>query len=260
MSSSRSSELALAILVLLAVVAVPAAAVSVSGENVPDTVKVGEKQTTTFTLTDLFSSYEQWTLVGKTDLTQVNWQVTTYDNAGNQVNETTFTGSSFRYQLKAQSGVVRVEVRLVGTTPSVSNWSYRPAQKITYASFRQTQPGGASKVLTNYTARPYTESSQAARQAIEAASQAIQKARDAGLSVSEARADLQDAISFYESGNFQQARQNANRAKTKAQNALQSSRQTNTLLLVGAGVVVLLVIAGVVYWYLQQRESYDKLG
>ncbi|MFB6266377.1 MAG: DUF4398 domain-containing protein [Halodesulfurarchaeum sp.] len=260
MSSSRSSELALALLVLVAVVAVPAAAVSVSGENVPETVRVGEKQTTTFTLTDPFSSYEQWTLVGETDLTQVNWQITTYDNAGNQVNEQTFTGSSFQYQLRAETGVVRVEVRLVGTTPQVSNWSYDPAQQITYATFRQTQPGGASSVLQNYTVRPYTAASQSARQAIDAASQAIQKAEAAGLSVSDARADLEDAISFYQAGKFQQARQNAERAESKARNALQSSQRTNTLLLVGAGVVVLLVIAGVVYWYLQQRESYDKLG
>ena len=32
------------------------------------------------------------------------------------------------------------------------------------------------------------------------------------------------------------------------------------LLMIGAGVVVLLVLAGGVYWYLQQRDSYDKLG
>ena len=258
MNSSRCSKLAVGFLVLLAVVAAPAAAVAVSGDA-PGAAKIGEKQTTTFTITEPFSDYEEWTLQMQTELEDVTWQVTTFDNADNQVAEETFTGQSASYDLQASSGVVRVEVKLVGTVPDANNWSYEPAQQFTYAKFVQSQQGGASDTLTTLETRPYTDASQEARNAIADAEDAIDNAEGAA-DVSGAESDLQDAIEFYNSGNFQQAIENANEAEQAANSAASSAEQTNTLLMVGAGVVVLLVVLGGVYWYLQQRDTYDKLG
>ncbi|MFB6072473.1 MAG: hypothetical protein ABEJ88_05835 [Halobacterium sp.] len=262
MNLSRCSKLAVGLVVLLAVAAVPAAAVSISGDA-PDTAKVGEKQTTTFTITEPFDEYEQWTLEVQTELRDVTWQVTTYDNADNQVAEKTLTGQSASYQLQASSGVVRVEVKLVGTVPddSAFEWSYEPPQQITYATFVQAQPGGASDTLETFETRPYTQTGQNARSAIQDAQAAIEKAQGAGASVTDAKNYLENAIEFYNSGQFEQAIQNANNAEQSAQKKASSAKRTDLLLMVGAGVVVLLVLAGGVYWYLQQRDQgYDKLG
>ncbi|WP_232686408.1 hypothetical protein [Halobacterium zhouii] len=258
MNSSRCSELAVALVVLVLVATVPAAAVSISGDA-PSKTKVGEKQRTTFTLTEPFSDYEEWTLKLQTELTDVTWRITTYDNADNQVSEKTLTGQSVEYHLQAKSGVTRVEVRLVGTAPGVNNWSYDPAQQFTYAKFVQAQQGGSSDTVKRLTTRPYTTESQNARTAITSAKRTIDDVEDAA-DVSGAKSDLQDAIEFYNSGNFQQAIQNANQAEEAAKAAASSAQQMDTLLMVGAGIVVLLVVLGGVYWYLQQRETYDKLG
>jgi len=261
MNLSRCSKLAVAAVVVLAFVAVPAAAVSISGDT-PANVEAGQQQETTYEFTSLFENYEQWTLEAQTDLTQVTWKVVTYDNAGNQVNEETLTGQSMSYQFRAENGAVRAEVTVTGTTPSPSawSWSYEPPQSITYAEFVQAQQGGASQTLQTFTTQPYTQQSQEARSAISAAEQAIRDAESAGAGVSGAKSDLEDAKEFYRGENFEQAISNAEEAESAANSAASSAQQTDMLLMVGAGVVVLLLIAGGVYWYLQQRETYDKLG
>jgi hypothetical protein len=263
MNSSRYSELGavLAVVALLAVAVVPAAAVAVEGDA-PTTAQVGEEQQTTFTITDPFSEYEEWTLRAETDLTEVTWQVTTFDNAGNQVSQETLTGQTMEYQLQASTGVVRAEVRLVGTTPDESafEWNY-DSTSVTFARFVETQEGGASDTLETFETRPYTSASEDARAAIKDAQSAVDSARGSGASVSGAQSDVDDAIEFYNSGQFESATENANEAEETANNAASSAQQTDTLIMVGAGVVVLLLLGGGVYWYLQQRDDgYDKLG
>lgn len=263
MNSSRYSELGavLAVVTLLAVAAVPVAAVSVDGDA-PGTAQVGEQQSTTFEVTEPFSDYEEWTLRAQTDLTEVTWQVTTFDNAGNQVSEETLTGQEMTYQLQASSGVTRVEVGIEGTVPAESafEWSYDPEQTLTYASFEQTQEGGSTNDLTAFEFRPYTSESQEARTAISDAESAISNAQSQGASVSGAEGDLEDAVEFYNTGNFEQAVSNAEEAESAANSAASSAEQTQLLLYGGVAVVLLLVVAGIGYWYLQQRDTYDKLG
>ncbi|AKH98417.1 flagellar basal body-associated FliL family protein [Halanaeroarchaeum sulfurireducens] len=258
MNWSRSSSAAILVALLLVAVA-PAAAVSVSGDA-PGTVEIGEKQTTTYTVVDPFDGYGQWTLRGSTDLTDVTWQITTYDNTDNQVDETIINGQSFSYDLAADSGAVRAEVRLVGTPASGVDWQYDPPQQITYAEFVQAQEGGSSENMSRDMARPFTPESQSARTAIEDAEAAIADAEDDGVDVSSAQGDLEDAIEFYNNGNFEQATKNAEEAQSTAEDAMQSKQQTNRLMLIGGAIVVLLLVAGGIYWYLQQRESYDRLG
>jgi hypothetical protein len=261
MNLSRCSKLAVAAVVVLAFAVVPAAAVSISGDT-PASVEAGQQQETTYEFTNLFENYEQWTLEGETDLTEVTWQVVTYDNAGNQVNEVTLTGQAASYQFQAENGAVRAEVTLVGTAPSSNawSWSYSPPQRITYAEFVQAQEGGASNTLETFNTRPYTQASQDARTAISDAEQAIEDARSSGASVGGAESDLEDAVSFYNGGQFEQAVSNAEDAESAANSAASSAQTTDLLIMVGAAVVVLLLLAGGVYWYLQQQDSHDKLG
>jgi cobalamin biosynthesis Mg chelatase CobN len=178
------------------------------------------------------------------------------------VNEETLTGQEMTYQLRADSGVTRVEVSIEGTTPQASafEWSYDPAQTVTYASFEQTQEGGSSNALSTFDVRPYTSASQEARTAISDTEAAIESAQSSGASVSGAEGDLEDAIEFYNTGSFEQAVSNAEEAESAANSAASSAEQTQLLLYGGVAVVLVLVVAGIGYWYLQQRDSYDRLG
>ncbi|MCF2208312.1 hypothetical protein KI372_09060 [Halobacterium salinarum] len=264
MSSSHYSELGavLAVVALLAVAATPAAAVSVSGDE-PSTAQVGEQQSTTFEVAEPFSDYEEWTLRAETDLENVTWTIQTFDNAGNQVDEETLTGQAIEYDFDAATAVTRADVQIEGTTPGTETfqWSYDPEQTVTYASFEQTQRGGStSQIGSAFETRPYTTDSREARRAIDDAEAAVERATDAGGSVTGAERDVRDAIEFYNAGEFNQAVTNANEAESAASSAQSSAKRTQLLMYGGAAVVVLLVLGGLGYWYLQQRDTYDKLG
>ncbi|GGM56748.1 hypothetical protein J2752_000905 [Halarchaeum rubridurum] len=261
MNSSRCSKLALAAVVLLATAAGGALAVDASGD-VPGSVEVGTQQETQFTFTEPFSGqYNEWTLRGETELTDVTWVVTTYDNTGAQVDSRVLNGQSFDYDLDASDGVTRVTVDLTGTTPPVERWSYAPAQSVTYAAFTQAQPGGSASVIETWDGvRPYTQASRDARGEIERAESAVESAAAGGASVGDARDLLENAKSAYNAGNFDNAVSLANQAESRA-NAASSSQRTQRWALIGGAVVVLLVvIGGVVWWYLNQRDTYDRLG
>lgn len=260
MNSSHSSRLALAALVLALVVAAPAAAISTSGEA-PSDAAVGSTVDVTYTLEEpLYENYDEWTLAGETGLESVTWTVTTYGVGDDEIEQASYTGQSFTHPVSKAAGVAKVTVRVQGTVPTWSNWTYDPAQSLTVASFEETQEGGSSSTLMSSTTRPYTEESQAARTAIEDASATIDEASSAGVDVSEAESRLSNAVSAYDAGNFGNAQDLAADAASAAESAQQSSQLTSTLMLVGGGVVVLAVIVGGIYWYLSNRETYDKLG
>ena len=259
MNWNRYSKIAIALVVLLGAAA-PVAAVSVSGGDVPETVQVGQTQDVTYTVSDLYTSYDTWTLKGQTDLEQVTWTVTTYDVGGAQIDQTQYNAQNFSHPIAKSDDVAEVRVRLQGTTPEWSNWSFDPAQSLVLARFSETQQGGASSTIATDEARPYTEDSQNARQAIESATAAIDAASSSGADPEEAQGLIDNAVSAYDNGNFENAQSLAEQAQTRAEGAQQSTEQTNLLLMVGGVVIALLIVAGIVYWYLNQRDTYDKLG
>jgi len=260
MNSSHSSKLALAAVLLALVVAGPAAAISTSGAA-PSDAAVGSTMDVTYTLEEpLYENYNEWTLAGETGLESVTWTVTTYGVGDDEIEQTSYTGQSFTNPVSKAAGVAKVTVRVQGTVPTWSNWSYDPSQSLTVASFEETQEGGSTETILTSTSRPYTEESQAARTAIEDAQATIDAAAGAGTDVSEAESLLSNAVSAYDAGNFGNAQDLADDAGSAAESAQQSSQLTSTLMLVGGGVVVLAVIVGGVYWYLSNRETYDKLG
>jgi hypothetical protein len=260
MNWSRSSSTTLVLVALLLVAVVPAAGVSVSGDATPSTVEVGAQQDVTYEVTDLYTDYDQWTLSGETELTAVTWTVTTYDQTGAKIDQQQYNAQSFEHTIAASDDVSSVDVRLQGTTPTWSNWSYDPAQQLTVASFTQSQSGGASTPIDSFSARPYTEDSQAARSAIDAANAAIDDAAGTGAGTSEAQSLVDNAVSAYENGNFQNTEDIAGKAQSKANDAAQSAQQTDLLLMAGGAIVVIALVIGGIYWYLQQRETYDRLG
>ncbi|MFB6106890.1 MAG: hypothetical protein ABEJ70_07950 [Halobacteriaceae archaeon] len=274
MNSSRSSDrrrllaapltLVVAVALVLSLAAAPATAVDVSASGAQSSYQQGSDVTVTYTLTDLYDGQpDEWTLHGETDLEQVTWTVTRYDQTGKQIgNKQTYTGGSFDQQVSANDDVNEVEVKLEGTVADLPKeaYSYDPAQKRVLAQFSAGQPGGASDELRNQTFRPYSEDSQSARDALDEAAGTIDDASTAGADTSGAEQTFQNAVEAFDSGNFGLATDLAHQARDKAQGA-QQSKSTTTLLLIGVGVLVaILIVAGLVYWYLQNRQTYDRLG
>lgn len=255
MNLNRSSKVVFVLLVLAVATVGQAAAVSVSGENVPDSAKVGAQQDVTFTFTELYTDYDEWTLRGQTELQQVSWTVTAYGVTGQQIEQQTYTGANFSYQVSASDNAEKITVRLQGTTPEVEQYQYEPAQSVTFATFLQSQEGGSATVIKTWeNVRPYTAESQQARDAIQAAEQAIADAKAAGADTSEAEVLLENAIDAYNHANFQNAVDLAKQAQQKAESA-QQSNQLLQWALIGVGVLVLLLLIAGGIWYYRKNQG-----
>jgi hypothetical protein len=254
MRSSRSSSLAVGVLALVLVVSVvPAAAVSTSAEGVPDAEQVGSEIEATFTLTDLYEDgVNDWTLRASTELENVSWTVSKRKLSGDTVREN-YGGESFTTGVTAQDDVDRVTVTVTGTVPAVANWSYDPREQFRVAQLVQVR-GENENRLGRWQAHHYTEQSSGARDAIDAARAAV--GDDAPQ---EARSDLQQAVSAYDAGNFENAVSNAEDAEEAAARAQQSREQRQLLLYAGIGVVALLVVFGGIYYYRSRQTDYNQL-
>lgn len=260
MNWNHCSRVAILAALLVCVAAAPAAAVSVSADDAPSEAEVGSKIDVTFEVTDLYTDYDTWNLQGQSDLSQVTWTVTMYDQTGAKIGQQTYNNQTFSHPVSADEDVNRVTVRLQATVPEVSSWSYESPQQFRLAAFTQAQEGGSSQMLQSYDVQPYTQSSKEARTAMDDAQDAIETANEAGVGVADAESDFEDAVEFYNGGNFEQATNNAEEAREKATTAAASSERNSLLIKAGIGVVVLLLILGGVYWFLQQRTTHDKLG
>lgn len=246
-------------MVLLAAVAAPAVATTVTESSPTESATVESQVDVTYTLTDLYeNTSDDWTLRGETELAEPTWTIATYDNQGNQIGDNrTVTQANFTQAVEGST--TEVVVRLQGTVERPANFSYEPAHSLVLADFDRVQ-GNAVTDIENDTTRPETEDSRAARNAIENASAAIDAARNGGASVGGAEDDLASAKEAYDGENFGLAQDLAGDAEDAANSAAQSSEQQDTLLLAGAAVVAIIVLAGGVYWYLNRGEEYDELG
>jgi hypothetical protein len=260
-SWNRFSKLALACLLVLSVVAAPAAAVSVANEDVPTEAQVGEKVTATVTLDELYKNpqLESWTLAGGTELTNVTWTVTYYDQTGAKVGQESFDGQNFSgADVSADGGTSEVEVSVTGTVPRVDDYSYDPAQSFTVIELTQTREGGSSNDIDSWTAYHFTSESDSAREALDTAQAAIQGA--SGTNTQEAEQSFANAVDAYEGGEFELATTLANEAQNKAESAQQSSQTQQLLIYAVVGLLVVgLLVGGVLYWRSQQ-SGYDRLG
>jgi hypothetical protein len=257
MSWIRSSETAVALccLALLVGAAGTAAAISLSTSDAPNDARVGEEVNATMTVEDPFTDApSEWTLRGETELRNVSWTVTVYDQ-GQQVSQETYGGQSFEQGLARSAGGDEVRIELRGETPRVNNFSYDPEETFVFAELTQQTGNNTQALGESVIVHHYTNKSQSAREEIERANDAIEQAGGN----QQAQRSLQQAISAYNNGNFNNAISNAQDAK-RAANQAQQSQQTTTLLLYGAvGVVALLIVIGGVWYYRQQQDDYDKL-
>lgn len=256
---SKLLTLLLAATLVVSAVAPAAGAVSVSASGAPSSAEAGGDVETTFTLERPFSEYEEWTLNGGTELTDVTWTVKLYDQTGDKVGQESYDGDSFNHSLQMSSNAVEVEIVLEGTAAEVGNFSYAPAQQAQLAELNQVREGGNTQSIDSWQFRPYTVDSDEARTAIADAEQAIADAEDSGASVSEAKNTLESAVSAFDHGNFENARKLAGDAKESADSAQKSNQQTQMILYGGVGLLALVAVIGGVLWYRSQQDSYDKL-
>jgi len=261
MTKMNSTRYSRGLVVLLCVAGLLAAAgtasaFTVSAENVPDESAVDEEVSVTYTIDDPFTDVpNEWTLEGQTQLEDVSWTVTVL-RAGNQLSQETYGDQSFEQDLDIDNNGDQVQIELTGTTPAVENYTYDPEETYTVASLARVS-GNNEDEFQNDTAHHYTEQSKEARTAIDEAEQAIAAAGGN----SQAEQLRGNAISAYESGNFENAIDLATQATNTAQSAQQSQQTTQTLLFAGAGLVVLVVLGAVGYLLYQrsQEDTYSKL-
>jgi len=260
MNSNRYSRLLTLLLAatLLVSAVSPAAALSVSASDAPSEAEVGEDVETTFTVERPFSEYDSWTLNGETNLTDVTWTVKLYDQGGDKIDQQSYDGQSFDHSLQ-QSDAFEIEVVVEGTVAEVESFSYDPAQQSLLAELNQVREGGSSDSIDSWEFRPYTQESDEARDAIASAEGAIEEADESGADVSEAENTLDNAVSAFDHGNFENAGSLAADAEESANSAQQSSQQTQMLLYGGLGLVALVLVVGAVFWYRSQQDDYDKL-
>ena len=258
---SRFSKLALALVVLLSVAAMPAGAVSVASEDTPSEVQVGSKVTASVTLDELYKNpqLEAWGLQGETELEDVTWTVTYYDQTGAKVDQQSFDGQNFSgANVVADDGTSEVQVSVTGTVPAVENYTYDPAQTFTVMTLNQTREGGSSNDIDSWTAHHYTDESAAAREKLDGANAAIAAA--GGANTQDAQNQFDNAVEAFEGEEFGLASNLAEDAETKANQAKQSSQTTQMLIYAAGGLVVVALLAGGFLYWKSQQQTYDKLG
>lgn len=255
MSSIRSSKATVAVVliaVLLGAVGT-AAALEVTSNDVPSEAEVGTEVNATITVDDAFTENSQWTLELETEMNNVSWTVEEYDQ-GSRVEQWTGGGQSFSQQVSSDPSGDELRIEVRGEVPDIEEYNYDPRENFTFVAIKSTT-GDNTQTLETYNVDHYTNESQTAREKIEEAADAIE---DVGGDQSATRS-LQQAISAYNNGNFNNAISNAQDAKRDARQEQQSQQTTQMLLFGGIGVVVLLIIIGGVYYYRQQQDDYDKL-
>lgn len=254
MNSIRSSETALGLLLVVALVTVAAGtavALTVEGTS-PEPAQVSSTVTTTATIQQPFSgdAPAQYTLRGETELENASFTVVAFDQQNSTVNRVDSEGPTFEMPLDIDNGSVRVEVEVNdGVVPPLDTFDYRDMSVENYSALRLVRVAdGAETEISVYETHRFTEESIEARQAIDNASAVI----DADSS-SDAREKLNQSISAYNAENFE----NAVSLAQEARDAADSGGLPVTL--IGGAVVVLVVIVGAVAYVRNSGDDDYKL-
>lgn len=248
---------------LLPLVSVPAVAVSVATEDVPDAGEAGTKLSASVRLTDLYRdpALESWTLAGTTSLTDVTWTVTFLDQGGNQIQQASHDGQSLAQGgIALDAGVSEVVVSVTGTVPPVTTYRYDPPQTFPVMSLSVTRPGGTSTEIGTWEVHHFTAESATAATALDDAVAAIEGARATGATTTQAEASLSFAVDAYEGENFALATTLADEAESQAVTARQAAATRRLLLYAGGVVVALVVFGALLVWYRRRHRPYDRLG
>lgn len=249
--SSKGAVL-VALLATAVVVVGTAGAVTVTG-GAPEATEVGEEVSMEVTVEDPFENQaDVWTLQGSTELVGASWSVEAVDVGGDVVERQDTSGESFSVELDSDDGINEVTIELQGDVPEIGEFNYRDQETEEYVAMDLlVAESGASLSGMPLSAHRYTEESLEARQAIDEARDAV---GESGSDSEESQLDT--AITLYNSEEFQAAIDEADSVRESAE----SAEQTRSVLFVGAGVVVVLVVlGGGFYLYRQRQQDTSKL-
>jgi rubrerythrin len=261
MNSTHSSKaVVLGVLLAVAFAAVgTAGAITISGfSDAPESAQVGQEVTVEAELTELYGDEvpdDDWILSGETELEDPDWTVIVRDAGGAEVARTDATNETFNQVIEREANHVRVEVSITGSVPEMSEFNYEETsveEAVAMELSQLTESGDASELPDGtHTVQRYNEDSQAARQAIDSAMEAAEEADN-----DDARDRVDDAITFYNNGEFESAIDAADDAESTAQGA----EQTQQLLLIGGAVVVVVaILGGGLYYWRQNQQDTSKL-
>ena len=250
----RSSTLAVAVVAALLIgslFAGSALAAQSSPTDLPEESEVGTDFQAEFELDELFSEFETWTLAAGTELENATWTITQYNQAGSEITRTETDGATAAQAVDIDDGTSTIEVRVTGTTPEIETFSYDPPDRFTVGNFTQEREGGTDRDIATHESHHYTEESRDARQAIDRAAGVVE-----GSGSDDAQSSLNSAISAYESGNFGNAIDLAERAEGEAE---QSQLIRNALIGLGIVIVLVLVLGGGYKVYKSRQKGPSRL-
>jgi hypothetical protein len=237
--SSKGVSIGLLAVVLLAFVGT-AAAVTVEFDE-PEPAQVGESVEYTVSVEEPFGARDQLTLRGDTGLGNVSWTVSPFSQGVPQ-DPRNFGGENFTVELTDPTVTV-VNITVNGDVPPIESYSYsdRSSENVDLVRVA-TVNNGTANVLQSVDTHRYTEASQEARTAIDSAIEAVGDRND----------KIEQAISSYDNGNFENARSLAEEAEGGAQSG-------QLLLYAAIAIVVLAVVGGGIYYWRKQRDTGYKL-
>jgi flagellar basal body-associated protein FliL len=263
MSWTRCSEgVVVGVLVVVVLAAAgTGAALSFDDENVPAEAEVRSEQTYSVTVTELFSAEntdlpDQWTLQATTEFDDAEISITSQDVADNTVNQTSVENDEATLTVRQADGINRVVVEVSGRVPAVDTYSYadRSVENFSVLEFTRVQDGSEFTLAdgeAEWNVHRFTTDSKNARQAIDSANDAIDSSTD-----SDAQDRLDEAISFYDNGEFGNA---VTAAEDAESTATSDSNLSQILLIVGGVVVVVAVLGGGVYLWQSRQQDTSKL-
>jgi len=258
MSLNRCSRAFLTGLLVVAVLSAPAMGLSASITESVDTAAVDEQVSAEYEFTDLYRSpdYDSWVITGETELDEVTWTVTYYDQTESKIGQDRYTGQSFTgATVDVEDGTSRVTVNVRGDVPAIDTYTWDPMQNFVLIELGQTEVGGAVEPIDTSTATHYTPASLEAREAMDTAAAAI-----ASTDAPEAERTFSNAVTAYEREEFDLAT-NLARDATDMARAQAGTDRRNQLLLYGvSGLILLAIVGGGIYLFLQRTGGPDRLG
>jgi hypothetical protein len=258
MSLNRCSRALLAGLLVLAVFSTPAMGLSATVSESVDTAAVDEQVSAEYEFTALYRSpdYDSWVITGETELDEVTWTVTYYDQTDSKIDQERYTGQSFTgATVDVEDGTSRVTVNVRGDVPPIDAYTYEPMQSFVVMELGQTEVGGAVEPIDTMTATHYTSTSLAAREELETAAAAI-----ASTDAPEAERTFSNAVTAYEREEFDLATNLARDATDMAREQAGTDRRNQLILYGVSGLILLAIVGGGIYLLLQRMGGPDRLG
>tara|TARA_B100001013_G_C24570571_1_gene426407 strand:- start:185 stop:958 length:774 start_codon:yes stop_codon:yes gene_type:complete len=218
--------------------------------------EIGSDVTVETVVTELYitdtGSIDVWTLRGESLLERVTWTVTEINAADRPIEgaKKVYAGKIFEQGVSLDDSIVKIKVEVSGTIPEVSTWQYEPGYKVLVMELSQVRLGGTSEVIGAIEVSPYSLESKAAMESIDKANAVVKEVDD-----EEAKQTIENAISAYNAGNFDNAKDLAMQAEDSAL-ATEDDRERKGLIMRIVGfVIAVTLIGGTIVWYQSTRHK-----